>query len=185
MNTQVKEANAAAEQRAADTSLEDLIQAGRQDIQLGQSRVESLLAEIIGKQNQALAAAEQAEEAVKAIAYLSEKQTEAIAAASYASGEQLAAVKQAAQQNLVNENQALVLWKRVRRERETSLKKAILSNSACSTERVSTHDFEVRIAPKLASICSNDPVLVGLKGSGLSRYHSLRSEYKFNHLRPR
>lgn len=53
LSTQVKEANAAAEERAADTTLQDLIQAGRQDILLGQQRVESLLAQIIGKQNQA------------------------------------------------------------------------------------------------------------------------------------
>jgi hypothetical protein len=146
----VKEANEAAEQRAADNSLADLIQAGREDIAQGQTRVESLLAQIIGKQNQALAAAEQAEAAVKALLYLRDKQLEATAAVLYAANEQLSSVKQAAQQNLINEYQALVLWKRVRRERETSLKRAVLSNSACSTARVTTHDFEVRSSPKLA-----------------------------------
>lgn len=44
--------------------------AARQDILLGQARVEGMLAQIIGKQNQALAAAEQAEAAVQAISDL-------------------------------------------------------------------------------------------------------------------
>lgn len=61
----------------------------------------------------------------------------------HALGEQLSAIKQAAQQGLINGAQALVLWKRARRDSESSNKKAILSNSACTTERVETHDFEV------------------------------------------
>lgn len=61
LSTQVRQANIAAEARAQDKTLENLINAGRQDILVGQARVESLLAQIIGKQNQALAAAEQAQ----------------------------------------------------------------------------------------------------------------------------
>lgn len=91
---------------------------------------------------QALAAAEQAEAAVQAIAYLSDKRLEASASVTAQTEEQLSAIKQAAQQALINEPQALVLWTRARRDRESQLKRAILSNSACSTERVETHDFE-------------------------------------------
>ena len=142
LSTQVQEANQAAEERAQDKTLENLINAGRQDILLGQARVESLLAQIIGKQNQALAATEQAQAAVQAISDLQERQAEAITSANHATQEQLTAIKQAAQQSLISLPQALVLWKRARRDREKALKEAILSNSACTTERVETHDFE-------------------------------------------
>ena len=142
--TQVQEANQAAEARANDKTLENLIAAGRQDILLGQARVESLLAQIIGKQNQALAAAEQAQATDTAISYLADKRTEAATSVSYNTEEQLSAIKQAAQQGLITQPQALVLWKRARRDRESALKTAVLANTACSTERVETHDFEVR-----------------------------------------
>jgi hypothetical protein len=141
--TQVQEANQAAESRANDKTLENLIAAGRQDILLGQARVESLLAQIIGKQNEALATAAQAEAADTALSYLIDKRSEAIASVSYNTDEQLTAIKQAGQQGLVTQAQALVLWKRSRRDRETALRQAILSNTACSTDRVQTHDFEV------------------------------------------
>ena len=144
LGTQVQEANQAAEERANDKTLENLIAAGRQDILLGQARVESLLAQIIGKQNQALAAAEQAEATDTAISFLAEKRTEAAASVSYSNDEQLSAIKQAAQQGLITQPQALVLWKRARRDRESALKTAVLANTACSTERVENHDFEVR-----------------------------------------
>ena len=101
---------------------------------------------------QALAAAEQAEAAVQAIAYLSDKRLEASAGVTAQTEEQLSAIKQAAQQALINEPQALVLWKRARRERESQLKRAVLSNSACSTERVETHDFEVRLHTPVATV---------------------------------
>jgi hypothetical protein len=143
LSTQVQEANQAAEDRATDKTLENLINAGRQDILLGQARVESLLAQIIGKQNQALAAAEQAQAAVQAINYLQDKQAEAMTSVSHSTEEQLTAIKQAAQQTLISLPQALVLWKRARRDRETAYKEAILSNSACNSEIVETHDFEV------------------------------------------
>lgn len=142
LSTQVQEANQAAEERAQDKTLENLINAGRQDILLGQARVESLLAQIIGKQNQALAAAEQAQAAVQAISDLQERQDEATTSVNHATQEQLTAIKQAAQQRLITLPQALVLWKRARRDREKALKEAILSNTACTTERVETHDFE-------------------------------------------
>lgn len=145
LSTQVQEANQAAEERAADNTLENLINAGRQDILLGQARVEGLLAQIIGQQNEALAAAQQAEAAVQAISYLEETRTDATASVSHATDEQLTAIKQAAQQDLINQAQALVLWKRARRDRESGFKEAILSNTACSTERVNNHDFEVRV----------------------------------------
>jgi hypothetical protein len=63
--------------------------------------------------------------------------------------EQLTAIKQAAQQGLINPAQALVLWNRARRDRETDIKEAILSNSACTLERVGTHDFEVQFLPSM------------------------------------
>jgi hypothetical protein len=143
LSTQVQEANQAAEERAKDKTLANLISAGRQDILLGQARVESLLAQIIGKQNQALAAAEQAQAAVQAISFLQDKQAEAVTAVTHATDEQLTAIKQAAQQGLIDLDQALVLWKRARRDRETAYKQAILSNSACSNQNVETHDFQV------------------------------------------
>lgn len=70
LSNQVAEANQAAEERAADKTLENLMAAARQDILLGQARVEGMLTQIIGKQNQALAAAEQAQAAVQAISDL-------------------------------------------------------------------------------------------------------------------
>lgn len=75
---------------------------------------------------------------------MQDRQTAGVTAVEHALTEQLTAIKQAAQQGLINSAQALVLWKRARRDRETDNKKAILSNSVCTTERVETHDFEVR-----------------------------------------
>lgn len=70
LSNQVAEANQAAEERSEDKTLQNLMAAARQDILLGQARVEGMLAQIIGKQNQALAAAEQAQAAVQAISDL-------------------------------------------------------------------------------------------------------------------
>jgi hypothetical protein len=153
LSTQVQEANQAAEERAKDKTLENLINAGRQDILLGQSRVETLLTQIIGKQNQALASAELAQAALQAITYLAEKRSLATSSVSHAVEEQLTAIKQAAQQNLLTLPQCLVLWKRARRDREAGLKEAILSNTACSTERVDTHDFGVWASLASHAVC--------------------------------
>jgi hypothetical protein len=144
LSNQVQEANQAAEERAADKTLQNLMSAARQDILLGQARVEGMLAQIIGKQNQALAAAEEAQAAGQAISGLQERQSAATTSVAHAVTEQLTAIKQAAQQSLITLPQALVLWKRARRDREVALKEAILSNSACTVERVESHDFEVR-----------------------------------------
>lgn len=74
---------------------------------------------------------------------MQERQTAGVTAVEHALTEQLTAIKQAAQQGLINSAQALVLWKRARRDRESGNKQAILSNSVCTAERVETHDFEV------------------------------------------
>lgn len=78
-----------------------------------------------------------------------ERQSAGVTAVEHALTEQLTAIKQAAQQGLINGAQALVLWKRARRDRESDTKEAILSNSVCTTERVETHDFEVHSSPSL------------------------------------
>jgi hypothetical protein len=70
LSLKVAEANQAAEERANDKTLENLMAAARQDILLGQARVEGMLAQIIGKTNQALEAAEQAQAVVQAISSL-------------------------------------------------------------------------------------------------------------------
>lgn len=55
----------------------------------------------------------------------------------------MSAIKQAAQQKLINSAQALVLWKRARRDQITALKQAVLSNTPCSTERVTQNEFTI------------------------------------------
>ncbi len=64
---QVSRANQLAEARANDNRLMELIAAGRADIQTGQAKMMGMLDEIIGKQNQALAAAEEAAKSLSAI----------------------------------------------------------------------------------------------------------------------
>lgn len=63
--------------RAQDTSLQTLINAGTTAIAQGQAQVESLLQQIIGKQNQAAAAAQQAARALAAIQDLQSQQAQA------------------------------------------------------------------------------------------------------------
>ena len=63
--------------RATDTTLSTLISAGAEDIAAGQAKVVALLQSIIGQQNSAAAAAEDAAEALAAIRNLQSQQAAA------------------------------------------------------------------------------------------------------------
>ena len=63
--------------RATDTTLSTLISAGAEDISAGQAKVVALLQSIIGQQNSAAAAAEDAAEALAAIQNLQSQQAAA------------------------------------------------------------------------------------------------------------
>ena len=63
--------------RATDTTLSTLISAGAEDIASGQAKVVALLQSIIGQQNSAAAAAEDAAEALAAIQNLQSQQAAA------------------------------------------------------------------------------------------------------------
>lgn len=82
-----------------------------------QARVEAKLDDIIGKQNQALAAAEAAATSLSAIQGLAERQGAAQRALETAVMNQLSAIKTATYQNIITLTQALALWKRARRDR--------------------------------------------------------------------
>jgi hypothetical protein len=69
------------------------LQAGRQDIQSGQAQVMAKLDQIIGQQNQSLAAAEAATTALNAIQGLAQKQLAAQQALQNAVQNQLTAIK--------------------------------------------------------------------------------------------
>jgi predicted component of type VI protein secretion system len=69
------------------------MQAGRQDIQSGQAQVMAKLDQIIGQQNQSLAAAEAATTALNAIQGLAQKQLAAQQALQNAVQNQLTAIK--------------------------------------------------------------------------------------------
>ncbi|PNW70325.1 hypothetical protein CHLRE_17g715300v5 [Chlamydomonas reinhardtii] len=141
LKAQVDRANQLAEARANDNRLIDLINAGRADIQAGQARVEAKLDEIIGKQNQALAAAEDAAKALSAIQGLAERQVAAQRALETAVTNQLSAIKTATYQSIITLTQALALWKRARRDKALTLKAAKLANVPCTSDPVSTNTF--------------------------------------------
>ncbi|GFR50551.1 hypothetical protein Agub_g12825 [Astrephomene gubernaculifera] len=141
LKAQVDRANQLAEARANDNRLIDLIAAGRADIAASQARVEAKLDEIIGKQNQALAAAEAAATAISAIQGLAEKQVAAQKALETAVTNQLSAIKTATYQSIITLTQALALWKRARRDRALTLKAAKLANIPCTSDPTSPNYF--------------------------------------------
>ncbi|KXZ51016.1 hypothetical protein GPECTOR_14g257 [Gonium pectorale] len=143
LKAQVDTANALAVARANDKTLVDLITAGRADIAAGQAKVEAKLDEIIGKQNQALAAAEDAAKALSAIQGLAQRQVAAQKALETAVMNQLSAIKTATYQNIISLTQALALWKRARRDRALTLKAAKLANIPCTSDPVATNYFSL------------------------------------------
>ncbi|GMH41042.1 hypothetical protein BSKO_08952 [Bryopsis sp. KO-2023] len=143
LESEVETANSLSEERAKDTSLQQLIQQGRQEIATGQERVETMLDEILGKQNEALAAAQEAQKTVAALEALAVKAAQAQADIDRAVREQLNAIKIASQQNLISLDQALELYKRARRDRLLAERKAELANRRCTSQMVVHQDFEV------------------------------------------
>eukprot|EP00210_Caulerpa_lentillifera_P005376 g5138.t1 len=143
LESEVKRANALAEQRAEDNSLGELINQGREEISLGQESVEGLLEVIIGKQNETLEAVQEATETVAALEEMTEKSLEAQSAIQLALREQMNAIKVAYQQNLITLDQAAELWKLARRERLVSDKTSHLSTYRCFPEMVVNHEFIV------------------------------------------
>ncbi|KAL6749264.1 hypothetical protein V8C86DRAFT_2852326 [Haematococcus lacustris] len=133
LQAQVDQANQLARQRANDNRLIDLIQASRQDINAGNTAVNAKLDEIIGKQNQSLALAESASQALSAIAGLAQKQLAAQQALESAVQNQLSAIKVATYQGIISVTQALSLWKRARRDRALTFKTAKLANIPCNS----------------------------------------------------
>ncbi|KAK9819873.1 hypothetical protein WJX72_003501 [[Myrmecia] bisecta] len=143
LKSEVDAANAAAAARAQDTSLTTLINAGRADIQTGQQQVETLLNQIIGKQNDAAAAAQAAANALAAIQDLQAQQVQAQQAIEAAVRNQLDAIKVASQQGLISLSQALELWKQARRSQLVATKEATLSNIPCTTDSLTLYGFIV------------------------------------------
>jgi phage host-nuclease inhibitor protein Gam len=112
-------------------------------LQAGQKRVESKLDEILGKQNQMQAVADQAAKVLQSISDLSQRQLEAQQALEKAVQSQLYAIKVAAQQNIISLAQALELWKRARRDRATATKAAKLANIPCSSQPTQNNLFTI------------------------------------------
>lgn len=162
LEQEVIRASQAAEQRAADKTLEDLINAGRQDIKAGQERVEALLGEIIEKQNQAAAAAEQA---AAALAQIQELQTQMVKSQQLVElgvQKQLQAIMVAGQQQMISLADALVLWRKARVDRLKFIKQVALSN-------LQTGDFStVAYGFDIARYSSTDPATARERHIGLT-----------------
>mmetsp|Transcript_27128 Transcript_27128/g.48350 ORF Transcript_27128/g.48350 Transcript_27128/m.48350 type:complete len:1606 (-) Transcript_27128:382-5199(-) len=136
-------ASAAAEARAADKTLEDLINAGRQDIKQGQARVEALLSEIISKQNEAAAAAEEAAAALQQIQDLQTQMARSQQLVELGVQKQLNAIMVAGQQQMITLNDALVLWRKARVDRLKYNKQVRLSNLMTGNYSAVAHSFTV------------------------------------------
>jgi hypothetical protein len=92
---QVDRSNALAQARAGDNTLVNLISQGQANIAANQAAIMSQLAVIIGKQNQSLAAAQQASTALSAIQGLASMQAAAQQALTNAVLQQVTAIKSA------------------------------------------------------------------------------------------
>lgn len=102
LEKEVQRANSLADERAKDDSLEKIIEQGRQEVATGQEKVETMLSEILGKQNEALKAAEDARNTVQALEDLAIRAAQAQEIVDRAIQEQLTTIKLASQQNLIN-----------------------------------------------------------------------------------
>lgn len=105
LENEVETANALAQQREEDNSLEELISTGLQEMSENQNVVETLLIEIIGKQNQTLEAVEEATRTIQTLEELTLKSLEAQNAIQVALREQMNAIKIAYSQNLITLDQ--------------------------------------------------------------------------------
>eukprot|EP00192_Tetraselmis_astigmatica_P001702 CAMPEP_0117652658 /NCGR_PEP_ID=MMETSP0804-20121206/2750_1 /TAXON_ID=1074897 /ORGANISM="Tetraselmis astigmatica, Strain CCMP880" /LENGTH=1606 /DNA_ID=CAMNT_0005458731 /DNA_START=90 /DNA_END=4910 /DNA_ORIENTATION=+ len=143
LEQEVIRASTAAEQRAADKTLEDLITAGRQDIKDGQERVENLLAEIIEKQNEAAAAAEEAAAALAQIQELQTAMAKSQQLVELGVQKQLQAIMVAGQQQMITLEQALTLWRKARIDRLKYQKQVQLSNLQTGNFSTVAYGFSV------------------------------------------
>lgn len=143
LQDEVTTANQLAQARANDNRLIELITAGRQDIAAGQAAVQSKLDEIIGKQQQALQAAQDAAKALSAIQDLQQKQIQAQQALETAVNNQLTAIRTATKTGIITLTQALQLWKRARRDRAFTEKFTRLSNIPCTSFPSVSYQFDL------------------------------------------
>ena len=143
LEQEVIRASQAAEERAADKTLEDLINAGRQDIKAGQERVEGLLAEIIEKQNEAAAAAEEAAAALAQIQELQTQMAKSQQLVELGVQKQLKAIMVAGQQQMITLADALVLWRKARVDRLKYQKQVALSNLQTGNYSAVAYGFEI------------------------------------------
>eukprot|EP00873_Tetraselmis_striata_P015466 jgi/Tetstr1/435730/TSEL_024629.t1 len=143
LEQEVIRASAAAEARAADKTLEDLINAGRQDIRQGQARVEALLSEIITKQNEAAAAAEEAAAALQQIQDLQSQMARSQQLVELGVQKQLNAIMVAGQQQMISLSDALLLWRKARIDRLKYNKQVRLSNMMTGNYSAVAHSFSV------------------------------------------
>lgn len=143
LEQEVIRASTAAEQRAADKTLEDLINAGRQDIKAGQERVEALLAEIIEKQNAAAAAAEEAAAALAQIQELQSQMSKSQQLVELGVQKQLKAIMVAGQQQMISLADALTLWRKARVDRLKYTKQVALSNLQTGNYSAVAHGFSI------------------------------------------
>ncbi|GLI64894.1 hypothetical protein VaNZ11_008286 [Volvox africanus] len=138
---QVDQANRIAQARANDNSVIDAINAGRAEIKQGQEAVAAKLDEILNKQNQAIQAAQKAQDALQSIKDLATRQEAAVANLEQAVRNQLTAIQNAAFRDIISLSQALALWKRARRDRALTLKAAMLANLPCNSNPVAPNAF--------------------------------------------
>ncbi|KAG2499695.1 hypothetical protein HYH03_002630 [Edaphochlamys debaryana] len=141
MKAQVDRANALADARAADSRVLDQVAFTQADISAGKARSDAKLAEIIGKQKQALALAEAAGKTIGAIQGLAAMQQSALASLEQRLFTEMANIRVATTGGVLTLQQALVLWKRARRDKALVTKATKLSNLPCNSQPTASNSF--------------------------------------------
>lgn len=137
----VEQSNALAQARANDQSLINLINQGNAQNQANNDAIMSKLDTIIGLQNQSLAAAQQASAALSTISALGSLQSSAISQLNTAVAQQVTAIKSATFAKIINLTQALMLWKKARRDQALTLKAATLATTTCQNDPVVHNNY--------------------------------------------
>jgi hypothetical protein len=118
-----------------------LINQGNAQNQANNDAIMNKLDTIIGLQNQSLAAAQQAAAALSTISSLASLQGAAISQLNTAVQQQVTAISSATFAKIINITQALMLWKKARRDQALTLKAATLATTPCQNDPVIHHNY--------------------------------------------
>lgn len=119
----------------------NLINQGNAQNQANNDAIMSKLDTIIGLQNQSLAAAQQASAALSTLSSLASLQGAAISQLNTAVQQQVTAISSATFAKIINITQALMLWKKARRDQAVTFKAATLATTPCQNSPVIHNNY--------------------------------------------